>query len=953
MKKHNGILFFILSIFLWSFLIFKPALSQDTEAGLLPNAVQQFFDNNGNPLSSGKVYFYEVGTTTFKDTYTSSEAITTNPNPITLNAGGKAPTGGIYGIGLYRQLVKDRNGNTIWDAVTSPTGSGGSTPTEVGDGNLVGTVLPWSGLVAPNQYLFAYGQEIDRTAYPEFFTAITLQTNVICTSASNTLTGIADTTQIPIGSAIELSLCVPSGTTVVSKTTSSVTLSNPSSVSINSVARFFPFGNGDGSSTFNVPDLRGYTLAGRNNMGGLASVRLTSTYFGSNPDALAAIGGSQSHTQTIAEMATHTHVPTLTDPGHNHGVGTFNQGFTGGGPGPVGSGAAFALGTITINSNTTGISISNSTSGGSQAFSIVQPTLTINYIIKVTPDTSTSIATGVWSIGGMTGVISCGTGILCTGNFISFNGSVVAGGTTNDIQFKNTDGSFGGSSNLKFISPDNLTLGAAGVTGKFDILGSTSGRIRQQAQAVASTPTVTWGTSSGTPAVTASLPLILNSTTGDLTCPTCATSSLNGQALTRTNDTNVTLTLSGAATTALLSPASITVGWAGTLAAGRLNSNVVQSITNDTNITGSISAQNLTLGWTGLLGFSRGGTNNSLIASNGGIVWSDASKLNILAGTATANLPLLSGSTTTPSWATISYPISATSGGIPYFSSTSVMSSSGLLGANQLMIGGGAGAAPSTFSCATSTTVVHGGTPPTCSQIVSSDITTNTITNSNLSQTNSATLKGNPTASLANVQDFTLGGLTQTVSPSSLDWMLIYDNATGTFKKINAGTIASSSVAGVSSIAGNTGAFTLSTGITNSTNDIQLDKATSANLAAGTSNKAVTADIAVSSPSPAVLTAGATITPDLNTAYNFMLTPNQNFTLANPSNMSGKEGRSFCIVITNDSTPRTMSLGTVYFAPGGASTLTLTASSGAKDQLCGLIVNSTQINTTITRAYSH
>jgi hypothetical protein len=42
-----------------------------------------------------------------------------------------------------------------------------------------------------------------------------------------------------------------------------------------------------------------------------------------------------------------------------------------------------------------------------------------------------------------------------------------------------------------------------------------------------------------------------------------------GSALTRTNDTNVTLTLGGSPTTALLNAASITVGWTGTLAASR------------------------------------------------------------------------------------------------------------------------------------------------------------------------------------------------------------------------------------------------------------------------------------------------------------------------------------------------------------------------------------------------
>lgn len=88
-------------------------------------------------------------------------------------------------------------------------------------------------------------------------------------------------------------------------------------------------------------------------------------------------------------------------------------------------------------------------------------------------------------------------------------------------------------------------------------------------------------------------------------------------ALTKTDDTNVTLTLGGAPTTALLAATSITVGWTGTLAASRLNANVVQAITNDTNITGSIAAQNLTLGWTGTLAASRGGFGADVSASSG------------------------------------------------------------------------------------------------------------------------------------------------------------------------------------------------------------------------------------------------------------------------------------------------------------------------------------------------
>lgn len=79
-------------------------------------------------------------------------------------------------------------------------------------------------------------------------------------------------------------------------------------------------------------------------------------------------------------------------------------------------------------------------------------------------------------------------------------------------------------------------------------------------------------------------------------------------ALTKVDDTNVTLTLGGSPNTALLAAASITAGWTGTLAAARLNANVVQSVVNDTNVTGSIATQALTLGWTGTLAVTRGGT---------------------------------------------------------------------------------------------------------------------------------------------------------------------------------------------------------------------------------------------------------------------------------------------------------------------------------------------------------
>lgn len=81
-------------------------------ANALPNGRQQYFDLNGNPLTGGAVYFYIPLTTTFKNTWVDPERLALNTNPVLLDASGEAD---IFGDGIYRQILKDVNGNTIWD----------------------------------------------------------------------------------------------------------------------------------------------------------------------------------------------------------------------------------------------------------------------------------------------------------------------------------------------------------------------------------------------------------------------------------------------------------------------------------------------------------------------------------------------------------------------------------------------------------------------------------------------------------------------------------------------------------------------------------------------------------------------------------------------------------------------------------------------------------------------
>lgn len=90
-------------------------------ATLLPSAELQFCDSNGKPLAGGKVYFYIPNTTTPKNTWQDPQQTILNPNPVVLDAAGRAI---IWGAGTYRQQVYDQFGNLIWDQITEDTSGG-------------------------------------------------------------------------------------------------------------------------------------------------------------------------------------------------------------------------------------------------------------------------------------------------------------------------------------------------------------------------------------------------------------------------------------------------------------------------------------------------------------------------------------------------------------------------------------------------------------------------------------------------------------------------------------------------------------------------------------------------------------------------------------------------------------------------------------------------------------
>jgi microcystin-dependent protein len=118
------------------------------------------------------------------------------------------------------------------------------------------------------------------------------------------------------------------------------------------------YGTVDGAH-FNIPDLRGRTIAGLDPTG----TRLTSS-ISPNGNTLGGVGGEQSHTLSTAEM-----------PAHNHPVT-----YTGGGV------LIWTRQSINFTgppaADFDGLTISTSNTGGGGAHNNVQPTLLMNWIIK-------------------------------------------------------------------------------------------------------------------------------------------------------------------------------------------------------------------------------------------------------------------------------------------------------------------------------------------------------------------------------------------------------------------------------------------------------------------------------------------------------------------------------------------------------------------------------------------
>ena len=150
------------------------------------------------------------------------------------------------------------------------------------------------------------------------------------------------------------------------------------------------YGVGDGSTTFNLPDLRGRVVAGQDDMGGTSANRLTTAESGINGDTVGASGGNESVTLTSAQSGL---------VGHGHASSTVrtlryqNASFQGSSTtsktGLVketkGQGTTPDQGSIysQLTDEAAYINVSSEASqDASSSHPVVQPTMVLNYIIK-------------------------------------------------------------------------------------------------------------------------------------------------------------------------------------------------------------------------------------------------------------------------------------------------------------------------------------------------------------------------------------------------------------------------------------------------------------------------------------------------------------------------------------------------------------------------------------------
>lgn len=192
-----------------------------------------------------------------------------------------------------------------------------------------GALQPYAGIgsTAPSGWLFCDGTAVSRATYPLLYAALNKTDTVTTPIASPgkvNWTAHDRQNNDPVKFSVSggsLPTGITAGTTyyVKNKTANDFEIaSSPGGTSINFTGSstgtqtgiHAPHGNGDGSTTFNLPDGRARIVTGRDTVvGGSAANRITSGGSGIFGDSPGASGGADTLTQTSGQIASHAHDP--------------------------------------------------------------------------------------------------------------------------------------------------------------------------------------------------------------------------------------------------------------------------------------------------------------------------------------------------------------------------------------------------------------------------------------------------------------------------------------------------------------------------------------------------------------------------------------------------------------------------------------------------------------------
>jgi microcystin-dependent protein len=290
--------------------------------------------------------------------------------------------------GWYRNGTQDVRLAINGSDILQVTGSGATTASVV---NVVagalqvagvqvvppGVEAPYAGILAPTGWLFEYGQAVSRTGATANLLAAITATCTGNTNGNTTINGLStDLRGLGLEGAFIEGTGISLATTIVSiASASSMTVSATVSGTNTGVSlRILPYGQGDGSTTYNVPDRRGRSVFGRDNMGGSAASRIT-TNSGTH---LATAGGEETHTLVTSE------IPAITPSGTIGGSQTLGWLSPNNSPGNIGSGSQIGqtplIQAVVSGSNFT---FTGNSFGGGGAHNNMPPFGMSNMIIKL------------------------------------------------------------------------------------------------------------------------------------------------------------------------------------------------------------------------------------------------------------------------------------------------------------------------------------------------------------------------------------------------------------------------------------------------------------------------------------------------------------------------------------------------------------------------------------------